>query len=47
MNLMKYNLVHRGLEEYKAGLLSLLVRIMGRGKGYTSRVLVRYIQEKG
>ena len=37
MNLMKHNLVHRGLAEYKAGLLSLLGRIMGRGKGYTSR----------
>ena len=37
MNLMKNNLVQRGLEEYKAGLLSLLGRIMGRVKGYTSR----------
>ena len=34
---MKNNLVQRGLEEYKAGLLSLLGRIMGRVKGYTSR----------
>ena len=32
MNLMKHNLVQRGLEEYKAGILSLLGRIMGRGK---------------
>ena len=37
MNLIKHNLVHRGLAEYKAGLLSLLGRIMGRGKGYTNR----------
>ena len=37
MNLMKHNLVQMGLEEYKAGLLSLLGRIMGRGKWYTSR----------
>ena len=37
MNLMKHNLVQRGLAEYKAGLLSLLGRIMGRGKGYTSK----------
>ena len=37
MNFMKHNLVQRGLAEYKAGLLSLLGRIMGRGKGYTSR----------
>ena len=32
MNLMNQNLVQRGLAEYKAGLLSLLGRIMGRGK---------------
>ena len=38
MNLMNHNLVQRGLEEYKAGILSLLGRIMGRGKGYTSMV---------
>ena len=37
MNLMKHNLVQMGLAEYKAGLLSLLGRIMGRGKWYTSR----------
>ena len=37
MNLMKHNLVQRGLVEYKSGLLSLLDRIMGRGKGYTNR----------
>ena len=37
MNLMKHNLVQRGLAEYKTGLLSILGRIMGRGKGYTSR----------
>ena len=37
MNLMKHNLVHRGFEEYNAGILSLLVRIMGKGKCYTSR----------
>ena len=34
---MKHNLVERGLAEYKVGLLSLLGRIMRRGKGYTSR----------
>ena len=33
---MKHNLVQRGLAEYKAGILSLLGIIMGRGKGYTS-----------
>ena len=37
MKLMKHNLVQRGLAEYRAGLLSPLGRIMGRGKGYTSR----------
>ena len=37
MNFMKHNLVQRGLVEYKAVLLSLLGRIMGKGKGYTSR----------
>ena len=37
MNLMKHNLVERGLVEYKAGLLYLLGRIIWRGKGYTSR----------
>ena len=37
MNLMKHNLVQRGLAEYKSGLLYLLDRIMGRGKGYTNR----------
>ena len=37
MNLMKHNLVERGLAEYKAGLLYLLGRIIRRGKGYTSR----------
>ena len=37
MNLMKHNLVQRGLSEYNAGLLYLLGRIMGKGKGYTSR----------
>ena len=37
MNLMKHNLVERGLVEYKAGLLYLLGIIMRRGKGYTSR----------
>ena len=37
MNLMKHNLVERGLAEYKAGLLYLLGRIMRRGEGYTSR----------
>ena len=35
MNLMNYNLVQRRLVEYKGDLLSLLGRIMGRGKGYT------------
>ena len=34
MNLMKHNLVERGLAEYKAGLLYLLGRIIRRGKGY-------------
>ena len=34
---MNHNLVQRGLAEYKEGLLSLLGRIMWRGKGYTSR----------
>ena len=33
MNLMKHNLVERGLAEYKAGLLYLLGRILRRGKG--------------
>ena len=37
MNLMKHNLVERGLAEYKVGLLCLLDRIIRRGKGYTSR----------
>ena len=37
MNLMKHNLVHRELVEYKTGLLSLLGIILGRGKGYTTR----------
>ena len=37
MNLMKYNLVLRGLAEYKAGVLSLLGIIMGRKKGYNIR----------
>ena len=37
MNLVKHNLVQRGLEEYMSGLLSLLGKIMSRGKGYTSR----------
>ena len=37
MNLMKHNLVERGLAEYKVGLLYLLDRIIRRGKGYTSR----------
>ena len=37
MNLIKNNLVQRELVEYKAGLLYLLGRTMGRGKGYTSR----------
>ena len=37
MNIMKHNLVQRGLAEYKAGLMSLLVRIIIRGNGYTSR----------
>ena len=36
MNLIKHNLVQRGLAEYKAGLLSLLGRMMRR-KVYTSR----------
>ena len=39
MNFMKHNLVQRGLAEYKAGLLSLLGRIMGRGKGYNNRII--------
>ena len=39
MNLMNHNLVQRGLVEYKAGLLSLLGKIMGRGKGYTNRLI--------
>ena len=30
MNLMKHNLVQRGLEEYKEGILYLLGIIMGR-----------------
>ena len=34
---MKHNLVQRGLAEYNAGLLYLLGKIMGRGKGYTNR----------
>ena len=37
MKLMKHNLVQRVLAEYRADLLSLLGRIMGRGKVYTSR----------
>ena len=37
MNLMKQNLIQRGLAEYKSGLLSLFDRIMGRRKGYTNR----------
>ena len=37
MNLMKHNLVERGLAEYKVGLLYLLDRIIRWGKGYTSR----------
>ena len=37
MNLMKHNMVERGLAEYKVGLLYLLDRIIRRGKGYTSR----------
>ena len=37
MNLVKHNLFQRRLAEYKSGLLSLLGRIMGRGKVYTSR----------
>ena len=37
MNLMKHNLVERGLAEYKVGLLYLLDRIIRRGKGYTGR----------
>ena len=37
MNLMKHNLVERGLAEYKAGLMYLLGRIIRRGEGYTSR----------
>ena len=32
---MKYNLVQRGLAEYKEGLLYLLGKIMWRRKGYT------------
>ena len=36
MNLMKHNLVERGLAEYKVGLLYILGRIMRRGKVYTS-----------
>ena len=35
-NLIKYNLLQRGLDDYKGGLISLHGRIMGRGKGYTS-----------
>ena len=37
MNPMKHNLLQRGLEEYKAGLLYLLVRTMWRGKGVIVR----------
>ena len=37
MNLMKHNLVQRGLAKYKAGLLFLLVRTMERVNVYTSR----------
>ena len=37
MNLMKHDMVERGLAEYRAGLLYLLGRIMRRRKGYTSR----------
>ena len=37
MNLMNNNMVQRGLTEYKVSLLSLLGRIMGRGKGCISR----------
>ena len=32
----EHNVVQRGLMDYKAGLLSILGRIIGRGKGYTS-----------
>ena len=32
-------LVQRGLAEYKAGLLSLFGRIIGRGKGYKNRLI--------
>ena len=41
MNLMKHNLVERGLAEYKSGLLYLLGKIMGRGKEYTNRLIGR------
>ena len=37
MNRMKHNLVERGLEEYKAGLLYLPDIIMRRGKVCTSK----------
>ena len=37
MNLTKHNLVQRGLEEHKSVLLSILGRIMGRGKLYPSK----------
>ena len=36
-NLMNHNLLQRGSADYKVGILSLLGRIMGRGKGYTRR----------
>ena len=37
MNLMKHNMEQMELAEYKADLLSLLGRIMGRGEVYISR----------
>ena len=37
MNLIRHNLVQRGLAEYKVGLLSLPGRKMGIGKGNTRR----------
>ena len=37
MNRIKHNLIQRGLAEYKAGLLSILGRILGRVKVHTSR----------
>ena len=39
MNLMKHNLTQRGLAEYKAGLLSLLGRIIARAKEYTNKLI--------